>query len=145
MSYQRFLFWPGTPEKHPVSQRYGGNLLKLKRAKLKSQNPVTVNGDPVPAFHSDFLAFPCLEMVPKEICSVTFMETKVKLTSLQFLRPTLLEDDLQHQPLPQSLGTFHNHTHISEIILSSLAMASTMNTSHLVPCTHVCPFCFTSP
>lgn len=84
LSYQRFPFCPGTQEKHPVSQTNGGTLLKLKRAKLRSQNPVTVNGDQVPAFHSDFLLFPCLEMVPKEICSVTFMETKVKLTSVKF-------------------------------------------------------------
>lgn len=84
MSYQRFPLCPGTQEKHPVSQTYGGTLLKLKRAKLRSQNPVTVNGDQVPAFHSDFLLFPCLEVVPKEICSVTFTETKVKLTSLKF-------------------------------------------------------------
>lgn len=36
LSYQRFLFWPGTREKHPVSQRNGGNLIKLRRAKLRS-------------------------------------------------------------------------------------------------------------
>lgn len=57
--------------KHPVSQRNGGNLIKLRRAKLRSQNLVTSKGDQVPTFQSDFLAFPCLEMVPKEICSVT--------------------------------------------------------------------------
>lgn len=54
-----------------------------------------VNGDLVPAFSDDFFSFMCLEMASRKICSVTFLETEVKLTSLQFswILLTLFEDE----------------------------------------------------
>lgn len=102
LSCQRLSLCPETQEKHPASQRYGGNLLKLKTAKLRSQIPMTVNGDLVPAFSSDFLSYMCLEMAPRKICSVTFQETEVKLTSLQFswILLTLFEDELNISLFP---------------------------------------------
>lgn len=63
---------------------------------------MTVNGDLVPAFSSDFLSYMCLEMAPRKICSVTFQETEVKLTSLQFswILLTLFEDELNISLFP---------------------------------------------
>lgn len=141
--------------KNTISQRYDENLLKLKWAELRSQNPVTVNGDQVPAFHSDFLPFPCLEMVPfPEILKGDLLcelhEDKGEADqSAVFLAPPCLRMT-STSASSQSLGAFHYHPQLSEFTLSSLAMHQSsssppFSTSHLVPCTRVCPFCFTSP